>query len=85
MQLHLGLDDNTITPYGRSLDHHLSFCSEHQIVPKGARRDHVTLRALASRLNPQGSKALNTDSGVGIFNATMHSWGRWWSGSLTNT
>jgi site-specific recombinase XerD len=73
MQHLLGLADNTIDAYGRSLEDYLSFCSERGVLPDAAGKDHVALwvHDVASRPNPHGAKVLSIDSGFGLANATM--------------
>lgn len=73
MQQHLSLAENTIQAYGRCLEDYLYFCSERDVVPEEAGRDHIALWVsdLASRPNPHGAKVLNIDSGLGYANATM--------------
>jgi integrase/recombinase XerD len=73
IQQNLGLSQNTIAAYGRSLEDYLSFCNGHSVHGDSATREHIALyvRHLSTRPNPRGANVLIINSGIGLSNATM--------------
>ena len=73
IQANLGLAENTIQAYGKSLEDYLLFCKIYKVVPELAKKPDIAnyVRYLAIYPNPRGKNIVTLDSGVGLANATM--------------
>lgn len=73
IQANLGLAENTIQAYGKSLEDYLLFCKIYKVAPELAKKLDIAnyVRYLAIHPNPRGKNVVALDSGVGLANATM--------------
>ena len=73
VQADLGLAENTIQAYGKSLEDYLLFCKIYKVIPEAAKKADIAtyVRYLSKRPNPHGKNVISLDSGVGLANGTM--------------
>ncbi len=73
IQTNLGLANNTLHAYGRSLNDFLVFTAKSGTDVVTASREHIStwVRDLLSRPNNRSDKATLIDSGTGLSNATL--------------
>ncbi len=73
IQADLGLAENTIQAYGKSLEDYLLFCKIYKVIPETAKKADIAIyvRYLSKRPNTHGKNVISLDSGVGLANGTM--------------
>jgi integrase/recombinase XerD len=73
LQGNLGLAENTLDAYARSVEEYLAFSAGKDVSAVSATRDHIAayVRDLTSRPNPRGVNVVALDSGAGLANATL--------------
>jgi integrase/recombinase XerD len=73
IQHRLGRATATIDAYGRALQDYLTFCTNHQIRPETATREHIAayLNDLLERPHRSGATIVHFESGAGLANATI--------------
>ena len=73
IQANLGLAENTLQAYGRSLQEYFQFCAQHVIGPESATREHVSMfvRLLLDRRGRLPKGATDGDDRPHLANATV--------------